>query len=203
MDIEIAYNLRKNIYDNKDLFYNLNNKLIDNNIDLDKYEHINNAIIEGKEILSDELVKQNLYNIEKKGLLSIENDVKNVAIDIQNKLEHIKTLLQIDNLQDHVDSITYSFSCIQDSFKDVLNEKINKIDKKLIISEQILHKLSQSYGILKNITPGYACPICINKQVNVYVSKCGHTFCNECISKTNYCYICRSKIEKINKLYFS
>ena len=204
MDLESAYHLRKNIYDNKELYFDLSKTICD--INLDEYELINNKIIEGKEVIKNELINQSMNLNKKDALVDLENEIKSISIDMVKKIENLKfNLLDHDIViaQDEIDSITYAWQCINESFSGELKNKMTVLNDKLKKSEIILAKLSSGFGILKNINVGIACPICINNHVNVFVSKCGHVFCNSCIEKSNYCYMCRTKIDKINKLYFS
>lgn len=206
MDLENAYNLRKNLYDNKDLFYSLSSVKIDDE-NLEEYDTINNHIIKGKEIIQNGLVTQNLYSVEKESLLSIAGELKSMSILFEDKLNNMKNILldkgilqDKNEIANHIDQIIYSLNSIEEIFNTNLSNKMEQIDKILKKSQQILYKLSSGYQILKNI--GHVCPICLNNPIDRYIN-CGHTFCSNCIEKTHYCYLCRNKIEKVNKLYFS
>jgi hypothetical protein len=207
MDIENAYNYRKTLYENKDLFFNLKTLDIDDKINLDEYEIINNNIIKGKEILNNELVNQSVYDIEKKAIMEIDSEIKKTSLEFSSKLENLKNLINSKNnnedIQNYIDNIMYSFDCIKTAFAPEISSKLNDLNKKIIKSHHIIQTLSKGYGILKNSNIGYTCPICINNQVDVFIQCCGHTYCEKCISKSNYCYMCRIKVDKVSKLYFS
>lgn len=75
-------------------------------------------------------------------------------------------------------------------------------DEKLSGARTKLRMLSHCCSISNQIGQNYYCPICYQKEVDVFCDPCGHTFCKGCI-KTNYCYLCRSKINKVSKLFFT
>ena len=45
------------------------------------------------------------------------------------------------------------------------------------------------------------CSICIDNTISYCCIPCGHTYCYDCINKTNNCYICRGNIHNKIKLY--
>ena len=45
------------------------------------------------------------------------------------------------------------------------------------------------------------CSICIDNIIYYCCVPCGHTYCNDCIDKTNNCYICRGIIRNKIKLF--
>lgn len=48
------------------------------------------------------------------------------------------------------------------------------------------------------------CTICMNKEISLTVTPCGHTFCEDCCkNQMTACYICRVQIRDKVRLYFS
>lgn len=51
--------------------------------------------------------------------------------------------------------------------------------------------LGKVLGILKEIEALIKCPLCLTNMINPVIDRCGHTFCEACISKslenTNSC----------------
>ena len=45
------------------------------------------------------------------------------------------------------------------------------------------------------------CSICLDNTISHCCVPCGHTYCSDCIKKTNNCYICRGIIQNKIKLY--
>ena len=92
-------------------------------------------------------------------------------------------------------------------------------DKNLIITELEMHyysprlleirqniinalkiQLEDKIKIIENLTN--KCTICYNTTISHCCVPCGHTYCYECINKTNNCYICRGIIRNKIKLFF-
>ena len=91
-------------------------------------------------------------------------------------------------------------------------------DKNLIITELEMHyysprlleirqniinalkiQLEDKIKIIENLSN--KCTICYNSTINHCCVPCGHTYCSDCINKTNNCYICRGIIRNKIKLY--
>ena len=45
------------------------------------------------------------------------------------------------------------------------------------------------------------CPICCENKIDRCCDPCGHTYCDKCIKKSYYCYICKRYINKTIKIY--
>ena len=92
-------------------------------------------------------------------------------------------------------------------------------DKNLIITELEMHyysprlleirqniinalkiQLEDKIKIIENLSN--KCTICYNTTITHCCVPCGHTYCYECINKTNNCYICRGIIRNKIKIYF-
>ena len=92
-------------------------------------------------------------------------------------------------------------------------------DKNLIITELEMHyysprlleirqniinalkiQLEDKIKIIENLTN--KCTICYNTTISHCCVPCGHTYCSDCINKTNNCYICRGIIRNKIKLFF-
>ena len=55
---------------------------------------------------------------------------------------------------------------------------------------------------------GSMCSLCLQKPVDTFLDPCGHTGCSGCIGKVHdefdsNCFICRTKIARSRKIYFS
>ena len=92
-------------------------------------------------------------------------------------------------------------------------------DKNLIITELEMHyysprlleirqniinalkiQLEDKIKIIENLSN--KCTICYNTTITHCCVPCGHTYCYDCINKTNNCYICRGIIRNKIKLFF-
>ena len=87
-----------------------------------------------------------------------------------------------------------------------INENQNKIindletlhysPKLLEIRNNIINELK------KELEEKNKCTICFNNTISHCCNPCGHTYCTDCIDKTNNCYICRAIIRNKIKLFF-
>lgn len=115
--------------------------------------------------------------------------------DVPMNEEIIKRL---DDINNNIVNTLEIFSCTG------MMELEKHIDDAKHASMKARDKLKQGVEILhltKMIKGMHVCPICLNDEVKIFCIPCGHTFCESCI-KTNKCYVCRSQISKVQKLYF-
>lgn len=95
-----------------------------------------------------------------------------------------------------------------------LDDTINNLNSKRIMKEKLIQHLDtnihNSNLVLQNnrkeiddFKTKLECSICNDREINRVLNPCGHTFCAECISNTNYCYVCRRFIIEPLKLYFN
>ena len=54
----------------------------------------------------------------------------------------------------------------------------------------------------RNINPNLLCQICFENRINLVLTPCGHTFCNDCLTDNiNQCFNCRKTIDSRFKIY--
>ena len=200
-NVEKQYNLRKSLYENRDIFYNINAS-IDIIEDDPTYKELNDNVVKGKKVLTETILEYNNVMDNNKRLIDIINQSKKSIYEIQEKLDYLK--LSIDtNLNDTTDQITYLLLNINESIDNELKIKKDANDIKLNKLKSTLKTLSDAYGIIRNTTINTAtCPICMHNQVELFFKPCGHLSCKNCVPKTNtICYFCRSLVDKVGKLY--
>ena len=88
-----------------------------------------------------------------------------------------------------------------------LTEKLDSATKSLAsLSELILISVTSSLSEEERsrVTSGKACPICIDKDVDMALD-CGHVLCSKCLKnlKGNKCFMCRKVCVKPIKLYLN
>jgi|TARA_B110000285_G_C14751404_1_gene435353 hypothetical protein len=92
----------------------------------------------------------------------------------------------------------------------LLDYSINNISTKLVIMKKMLsdneNNLENSRKqfveqIKREVNPDLLCQICFDSRINVIITPCGHTFCNNCLGNTTICFNCRANIEHTFKLY--
>jgi hypothetical protein len=206
-NIEEQYSNRKLLYENREVFYQIAEQN-DTGEDAQntEYNEINASIINGKKILSENLLKCNRLELEKKHYADLLNTSKINTFEIEHKLENLKKICQnekidIENMQDTVDNINYSLNYITEKLEKNLFEKYKKIEAEIITSKKILKVMSSSFNILRNLNITYVCPICLNNQVDVFLDPCGHSTCSKC-APVSKCYFCKATVAKVRKLYF-
>lgn len=48
----------------------------------------------------------------------------------------------------------------------------------------------------------YCCKICLENEIDIALVPCGHLFCSKCYNnREQYCYLCRTDIKNILKVY--
>jgi hypothetical protein len=100
----------------------------------------------------------------------------------QNIINALK--MQLDDKNKIIDDLKIKNKIIDD-LKMQLDDK-NKIIDDLKIKNNEINK----------------CSICLDNPISYCCIPCGHTYCTDCINKTNNCYICRGIISNKLKLYF-
>lgn len=123
------------------------------------------------------------------------------------KLDTLKELFdKLTNVSNHID-ITSSLDSFRKSLDEIfasIKAEKNNINKELLqtllYTEFVTQQISDPF--IKTITI-YACPICLENQVDAFIPECGHTGCSDCLTKNNTCAICRCTKSELKKLYFN
>jgi len=160
--------------------------------------------------LLDEFQKQN------KLLLTYEKEYKE---------NHEKSQTDIQKITDFKDFMISIHSKYQDLDSSELSElflkTIKDIEKDNKLKEYNDKYMKQNYitnlyinRFLKRINGcniGSTCSLCLQRQVDTFMEPCGHTACSECIDELKQrngeyscnCFLCRKKVFKFHKLYFT
>jgi len=213
ISVEQEFLTRKLLYENKDLFYELQNDLnISNNedsSDIDpELQNINKVVSSGKKLLLENL---DIYNFGTSNILKINEsmiDTSETFFSIDHKLEHIRKMcvdkdLDIEHGVDNIiDQINYLLLSLRENMIESFNTKRKVHEDTIKKSKNTLKSLSKTYNIIHNTNISYTCPICMTDQVDTYCQPCGHALCMRCINKSNNCYFCKSRIISKQKIYF-
>jgi hypothetical protein len=118
-----------------------------------------------------------------------------INIGIINKIiEQNNKLLYINENQNKIindlETMHYSPKLLEIRQNFINTLKIQLEDKNKIIND---------LTIKNNKTN--KCSICLDNTISHCCVPCGHTYCNDCIDKTNNCYICRGIIRNKIKLF--
>lgn len=189
--------------------------IIDNTIDTNyrlesnlenELSALNKSIVDGKNRLTSEinchvqsLYEKQIYMDKKTAFHKDIETIENVVASLVNVSKNLG--LDMDMIQDNIDNITFSLVNIKTKLEERVNKEINEIDTSIKRSEYIIKSLGDSFSIFKSTSYTHVCSICLTNNVEVYVD-CGHTYCSTCV-KNNFCYLCRKKVNKVSKLYFS
>lgn len=94
---------------------------------------------------------------------------------------------------------------------ELLNFSINNlsiqntiIDKMITDKNQMLETTKRNYieSLNRNINPDLLCQICFENRINLILTPCGHTFCDNCFKSNNsVCFNCRKSVENRYKIY--
>lgn len=83
-----------------------------------------------------------------------------------------------------------------------IEKKIESLRGELKKSKQKIKTYMDVFSFTNGFSMGHPCPICLTSEVKLFCEPCGHTYCNNCM-KSAHCYICRTKITKTHKLFFT
>ena len=125
-----------------------------------------------------------ILSIITNGIIRITNGIiriTNGIININKIIEQNKKLLYINENQNKI-------------INDL--ETLHYSPKLLEIRNNIINELK------KELEEKNKCSICFNNTISHCCNPCGHTYCTDCIDKTNNCYICRAIIHNNIKLFF-
>jgi hypothetical protein len=136
--------------------------------------------------LSKELEKEK--DIKSSLLFTKDKIINELKIELEEKKDKCFNLSlknkELEQKEDIKSSLLFTKDKIINELKIELDDK-NKIINDLKIELEEKNK----------------CTICFNNTISHCCNPCGHTYCSDCIDKTDNCYICRSIIHNKIKLY--
>lgn len=201
----LLYNRQEGVYkDVKDIIENMTDEEeaaikseIKENIDFDSelFKEITSKVTS---IIEDNNKKQDecehgirTHNVTINNIDTVLKNFQNIVLTQKNT----NTLTALDALDTSVNMM----------LADIKNEK-EALMKNLVRSvyfAKFVRELVTDTS-LKTLTI-YACPVCMENQVDSYNIKCGHTGCNKCLDKQTNCPVCRASKDPngIKKLYFN
>lgn len=136
-------------------------------------------------------------------------DIKNTLIDINDKLVSIAKYAEIETTDDRLKDCKESIQRLKAGIDKNLKDKDISLRDTREIMEKNISELEPIRQFLCQNTKKRTCPICFEKEVEVYVTTCGHTFCEECsLHLSDVCFICKTPIPLSNdpicrRLYYS
>lgn len=196
--------MRKKLYDNKDVFEDLNIVDVENKEDLDI---IKQYVEKGRNLLVKELDKYKELTTKSIIVDEFESMTKNACYECQQKLAFVKTCFErngedITDIQNTVDGALFAIGEALEIINNTVSSKKKDIGELLRKNRSVIKFMAETYNILKTTNTYHTCPICLTNEVNVFCDPCGHNYCDKCMKTTHYCYICRVKIQKLHSLFF-
>lgn len=154
--------------------------------------------------------------------LSVINNLKKVIVELHNrKIEYEilfnsskeKYSLFSENILKLVEVIKEFKEEGDDKLLELLTNKIEWYYNELKIDslKSECDSLKKEYLYIKRLLlefsgfiPATVCQICLDKQINYFISDCGHTLCTDCMEKSKgirKCHFCRNSIISFKRLY--
>ena len=166
-----------------------------------------------RERVDDELIKlfnqfvvkfrkhqKELIDTENILLKELEKNRQDVKL-IETMMENIK-ILQKDYPGET--DVTEKINELGKSIRD--NSKIGETRKKYITARKVINSDFNFVRYINRFNKNNTCVFCYSNSVDVFFDPCGHTCCRECsdnLSDSKRCFICRTSVHNIKKLYFS
>ena len=136
--------------------------------------------------------------------IGIINGIKSMIFNI---IIRISNIININKIIEQNNKLLY----INENQNKIINdlETMHYSPKLLEIRQNIINalkiQLEDKNKIINDLTiknnETNKCSICLDNIISYCCSPCGHTYCNDCINKTNNCYICRGIIRNKIKLF--
>lgn len=175
----------------------------------------------------------NVISIKNK-ILFMKKEYKSLlekSKSIQKDMESIEEVKSVYDKFSQIYLSTLNKEGNKEIMMNIMMDILNSIESKKIQKEEVDKKL---YDILMNITnlknmiridnlddkietpvleteinPALLCFTCNEKQITHCFNPCGHSFCEDCVSRVNInsfnaiCFMCRANVNGIIKIYFS
>ena len=197
-----AFVLKQKVYESNDAFFDVDKvpETTDENI-----RELQDAIKQGQKLLNNEILQYSALKAE----LELASELK---LTFNDNIVLIKrTLMYLEELQIHqedykndVNNIHQIVDKFDKKIKDYFESSTVEVKKEYEVSFNKLLQLKDVYGVLHNQNNTTQCKICFNRQVDLFLVPCGHTFCQDCVTPdTKRCHICRLLIHKLCNLFFS
>ena len=141
--------------------------------------------------------KLSLYKvllIEEARLLSAIGILDALELDVRNKFtdvnEQVGCQAQVCGYQKDVTDALKKTA-------QLLREKRDSAIKSLKDLEPLHHLLAKN-------TSKRTCPICLDREIEMFVAPCGHTLCSDCSRHVRgHCFICKKPISDTSRLYYN
>lgn len=95
---------------------------------------------------------------------------------------------------------------------ELLDYSINNLKTQLLIVQKMMtdkmNNIEQSKreminNLKREVNPDLLCQICFERRVDIVLTPCGHTFCEQCFGSNTNCFNCRGNVLKKHRIFFS
>lgn len=173
--------------------------------EIDDIQQINSFVRRGKDKLQSLLHE---YDRCIKNIDTYNQKIKDTEDKIHQFERYHRCLLEIDNRFDSIVLSTEDVRSLKNSILEDLELQLASASIEKDKLEALILSLSKTYSILRTTPLVHICPICMTNDVDTFLEPCGHTICNDCISNkfcnsSKFCYMCRTSVRGVRRLYFS
>lgn len=174
---------------------------------LEEVAELNDSIIKGRDKLVVEIKRYSEltrdHSILTEKLYQVNKNFSQLA-DIFAYISNTASQcgLEENSTQDNLDNAQFSVINLKTKITEKLNDDLFALDSQIKKSGLLIKQMGEAFNIFRTLSYSYLCCICLQNNVEVFASPCGHTFCSSCL-KSNFCYFCRKKVDKVNNIYFN
>tara|TARA_B100001093_G_scaffold472544_1_gene495755 strand:+ start:2871 stop:3590 length:720 start_codon:yes stop_codon:yes gene_type:complete len=165
------------------------------------------------ETVDDELIKLfNQFVVKFKKHQAELIDTENILLkELEKNRQDVKL---IDTMMENVKILQKDYPGETDVTEKLIelgksirdNSKIGEIRKNYIVSRKSINSDLNFIRYINRFNKNNTCVFCYSNSVDVFFDPCGHTCCRECsdnLSDSKRCFICRTSVHNVKKLYFS
>lgn len=174
---------------------------------LPEVAELNDSIVRGKEKLMREIKRYSEltreYSMLTEKLQQVNKNFAHLA-DIFAYISNTASQCGLEEncTQDNLDNAQFSVMNLKNKITEKLNDDLFAIDSQIKNTGLLIKQMGEAFNIFRTLSYSYLCCICLQNNVEVFASPCGHTFCSQCL-KSKFCYFCRKKVDHVNNIYFN
>lgn len=186
-----------------------------------EFEDIHNALTNAKDMFKSEISMFNQLKDSLDHKIQMKEFITGVSKETKTSFKYIhdsicKSINEDINEDKKDDTKTEENGKIEEMYNTILNMSdvycctiLLKLEKEIDVlrnqirdSKKRIKCMMDVFSFSKGFSIGHPCPICLGEEVRVFCEPCGHTYCSHCL-RSAHCYICRAKITKVHKLFFT
>ncbi len=201
-DVNEEFNLRAKLYETKDAFYETESIVQTSDTAI---VELKNVIKKGQDMLKNEILKYSVLKEKTEEAKKLHQNFHDEIIKIKRSLLVLREMaINTENYRDEIDKFNINIETFEKQTKEQMSSAMKETVDNYNESFNRLLQLKDVYKILKHSDITFTCPICIERQVDLFLIPCGHTICSKCVTEIRQrCFICRHPFTKICSLYFN